>query len=274
MDRAQMDPRPAAALFEVESVSLRYGRTPVLDDVSFSTRPDEVLGLVGPNGSGKTTLLRLLHGALRPDAGSVRFAGREVAAVPRREMARNVAVVVQEPPGDLELSVAETVLMGRLPHRRLFDRGAAADEALAVEALDRVGALHLADRGLTELSGGERQRVLMARALVQQARCLLLDEPTNHLDVGFAHQLLALVRDLGLPTIVVLHDLNLAARYCDRIVLLANGRVLAHGAPAAVLTPERVSAVYGVGAEFVIAGDGTGQLLFDSARVAPADTTV
>ena len=133
---------------------------------------------------------------------------------------------------------------------------------MAVSALERVGALHLASRGLDELSGGEKQRVLMARALVQEARCLLLDEPTNHLDISFQHQLLALVRDLDLTTVVVLHDLNLASRYCDSIVLLEKGRIREMGTPAEVLKPAIIESVYSIEAEDVAAHDGTLQLLF------------
>lgn len=249
-------------MIQTFGISHSYGKNQVLRNVSMQARDGQVLGLLGPNGSGKTTLLRTLYGALSPSTGKVEFEGRDVKKISSREVARQIAVVVQEPPGDLLQTVADTVLMGRTPHRKAFQRLSDRDEQMAVSALERVGALHLASRGLDELSGGEKQRVLMARALVQEARCLLLDEPTNHLDISFQHQLLQLVRDLDLTTVVVLHDLNLAARYCDSIVLLERGEIREMGTPREVLTPKIVHSVYGIDAEDVIADDGTLQLLF------------
>lgn len=254
-------------MIEVNGLSFAYGDNPILRDVTFTVNEGETLGLIGPNGSGKTTLLRQLHGGLKPAAGTVFFEGHNIETRSPRDMARQVAIVVQEPPGDLNHTVADTVLMGRIPHLKPFQRHGTDDEMLAVDALERVGALHLAARGLDELSGGEKQRVLMARALVQEARCLLLDEPTNHLDIGFQHQLLALVRKLELTTVAVLHDLNLAARYCDSIALLNEGGIRAIGHPNDVLTPESIAEVYGVGVENVTAEDGTHQLLFHQEKV-------
>lgn len=249
-------------MFAVRSVSHAYGANRVLNDVSFDVVPGKVLGLVGPNGSGKTTLLRTLYGAVTPDSGQVLFDGRDVREIAVREIAQQIAVVVQEPPGDLMHTVADTVLMGRTPHLSMFQRSSPRGDELAVRALERVGALHLASRGLDELSGGERQRVFLARALVQQAHCLLLDEPTNHLDVSFQHSLLDFVRQLSLTTVVVLHDLNLAARYCDAIVMLDRGEIIAQGRPDDVLVPATVGAAYDIDAEPVSAADGAPQLLF------------
>lgn len=249
-------------MLTVSGVTHSYGDSIVLRDVSFTVPRGQVLGLVGPNGSGKTTLLRALYGSLLPGAGSVTLDGREVRKIPARELARRIGVVVQEPVSDLSHTVADVVLMGRIPHRGLFGLRTAHDEELAVQALDRTGVLHLASRGFDEISGGERQRVLLARALTQEAGCLLLDEPTNHLDISFQHQLLHLVRDLGVTAVVVLHDLNLAARYCDSLVMLAHGAVQAIGAPDEVLAAHRVEAVYGIDAEDIRAVDGTLQLLF------------
>lgn len=249
-------------MLRASGISHSYGTSAVLNDVSFTVPEGEVLGLVGPNGSGKTTLLRALYGSLAPDAGSVLLEGRDVRRIRARELARRVAVVVQEPISDLAHTVADVVLMGRVPHRGLFGLRTGRDDELAARALDRAGVLHLAGRGFDEISGGERQRVLLARALTQEAGLLLLDEPTNHLDINFQHQLLHLVRDLDVTAIVVLHDLNLAARYCDRLVMLAGGTVQAIGTPDEVLAPERVASVYGIGTEDIRADDGTLQLLF------------
>ncbi len=249
-------------MLEISSITHSYGEKTVLHDVSMRAEPGEVVGLIGPNGSGKTTLLRTLYGALRPDAGSVEFDGAEVRRIPPKRLAQRVAVVVQEPPSELMLSVADMVLLGRTPHLGMFSRQGLEDERVAEEALDRVGLRRLANREFSGLSGGEKQRVLIARALAQQAECLLLDEPTNHLDISYQHQVLHLVKELGITAVVVLHDLNLAARYCDRVVLLSNGRVHAEGRPDDVLNQSTLEPVYDVSIERVAAEDATTQLLF------------
>ncbi|RMI09331.1 ABC transporter ATP-binding protein [Cellulomonas triticagri] len=244
-------------MIEAHHLHHAYGRRPVLRGVDLRAGQGEVVGLVGPNGSGKSTLVRALYGAITPDRGSVVLDGVPLGALRRREVARRVAVVVQDAAQELPLSVADVVELGTLPHRR---PGRARDDRVVAQALRRVGVDHLADRMVGALSGGERQRVLVARALAQQTSHLLLDEPTNHLDIRYQHEVLALVRDLGLTTVVVLHDLNLAARYCDRLVLLREGRVHAAGPVADVLAV--VPDVYGLRAQRVDADDGTRQLLF------------
>lgn len=222
------------------------GRT-VLDGVDLVVPDGATVGLVGPNGSGKTTLLRTLFAALSPDAGRVALDGRPLVSVPRRELGRAVAVVVQEHAGDLPMRVADLVLLGRLPHQGLAGRATLHDEEVAAHALRQVGALHLATRDFAVLSGGEKQRVLIARALAQEATHLLLDEPTNHLDVRYQHEVLDLVSRLPSAAVAVLHDLNLAARYCDHVAVLGGGRVVAQGTPDEVLVPEVLEPVYEVG---------------------------
>lgn len=255
----QDSPRP---VLSARGISHSYGRTPVLVGVDLQVCRGEVLGLIGPNGSGKTTLLRTLFGALRPKEGTVTFDGRPLAQLSSRLIAQRIAVVVQEPQSELMLSVADMVLLGRTPHLGVFSRHSPRDDELAASALEKVGALGLAHRDVSELSGGEKQRVLIARALVQEADCLLLDEPTNHLDIGYQHQVLDLVRSLEMTAVVVLHDLNLAARYCDHLMLLDQGRVCATGDVREVLRPELIEPVYGVGAERATAYDEVSQLLF------------
>lgn len=255
----QRGPHP---LISARGIGHSYGRMPVLTGVDLQARRGELLGLIGPNGGGKTTLLRTLFGALSPQEGTVMFDGRPLEQLSPRQIARRIAVVVQEPQSELLLSVVDMALLGRTPHLGVFSRRSPRDDALAAAALDKVGALGLAHRDVSELSGGEKQRVLIARALVQEADCLLLDEPTNHLDIGYQHQVLDLVRSLGMTAVVVLHDLNLAARYCDRLVLLDRGRVRATGEARQVLRPELIGSVYGVGAERATAYDEVPQLLF------------
>lgn len=232
-------------------ISFAYGPRDVLDHVDLQARHGEVLGLVGPNGSGKSTLLRLLYGSLAPRTGTVMLDHTELHRLRARELAKTVSVVVQETPGDLPLLVSDMVLLGRTPHQSRLGRHRARDEVAAARALQRVGMLNRADQSFDGLSGGERQRVLIARALAQEATHMLLDEPTNHLDIRYQHEILDLVRGLAHTNnhaiAVVLHDLNLAAAYCDRLLLLNAGRVVASGAPTEVLTPEHLEPVYQIG---------------------------
>jgi iron complex transport system ATP-binding protein len=227
-------------------VSFAYGNHPALTDANLTARAGEVVGVIGPNGSGKSTLLRTLYGALRPRAGLICVDDTPVGSLAPAAVARRIGVVAQEPPSGFPLTVADMVLLGRSPHRTAFERYTASDRALAVQALREAGVEHLARRNYEQLSGGEKQRVLIARALAQDTDHLLLDEPTNHLDIRHQHTVLQCVRKLGVTTVVVLHDLNLAARYCDRIVLLHDGHVVAVGDPDTVLTPEVLEPVYQV----------------------------
>ena len=240
--------RARGVRLDIEGVSVALGGHPVLDGVTVRVPPGSVTGLVGPNGSGKSTLLRTCYRALAPAAGAVLLDGRDVRRLSAREAAREAAVVLQEHPGDFAFTATEVVMMGRIPHKRPLDPDTPADRRIAAGALARVGAAHLAGRAFSTLSGGEKQRVLIARALAQQARVLLLDEPTNHLDVRAQLEIMQLVRGLGLTVLAAIHDLNLAAGFCDQLCLLAGGRVRAAGPPAEVLRPELIAEVLGVGA--------------------------
>ncbi|NKX90461.1 ABC transporter ATP-binding protein [Nocardia coubleae] len=249
-------------MITIEQVRFGYGGRITLDNISFRADPGSTVGLIGPNGSGKSTLLRLLYRALRPAGGTITIDATPVGTLRGRDLATRLAVVAQESPPDTPITVAETVLLGRAPWVGAFQGYSRADRITAAAALARVGARDLADRPFATLSGGERQRVLIARALAQQADHLLLDEPTNHLDIRYQHELLALVRGLDkTTTIVVLHDLNLAARYCDHLVLLDNGRVAAAGRVDEVLTPETLEPVYHIPVRRTTAFGAT-QLLF------------
>ncbi|WP_304502202.1 ABC transporter ATP-binding protein [Brachybacterium sp. FME24] len=271
-------PRASRTTPVLEARDLRhaFGPKPVLRGVDLSVSAGEIVGLVGPNGSGKTTALRILHRELVPDAGTVLLEGRDLGGYAGRERARRIAVMAQEIAGDVPLTVADVVLLGRIPHSSTFGSTSDTDLQIASRALEDSGALHLARREFGLLSGGERQRVLIARALAQQPHLLLMDEPTNHLDIGSQHHVLQIVRSKGLATIVVLHDLNLAARYCDRVIVLADGRIRAEGPPRDALPASLVSTTYAVAAERATADDGTPQFLFrgqETPSPPPADTT-
>ncbi|WP_456695074.1 ABC transporter ATP-binding protein [Aeromicrobium sp. P5_D10] len=228
----------------VDDVSVVIGGTPILHEVSLTARRGEVVGLLGPNGSGKSTLLRAVSGILPATRGRITLDDLDVGTAGRQAIARRCAVLSQDHATDIELSVLDVVLLGRIPHRR--SSGDRSDLELAAESLRRTDAEHLSGRSFPTLSGGERQRVLLARALCQQPQVLLLDEPTNHLDVSHQLGLLELVASLDLTCVVALHDLTLASTYCDRVALLRAGRLVAVGTPAEVLTTERIENVYGV----------------------------
>ena len=219
---------------DLDQLSFSIDGTRILRNVSASLPTGSVTGLLGPNGAGKSTLLRLIAGIDKADTGAVSLDGASVGSLPRREAARRIAL--------------EVVLLGRIPHRTklMGSFGGDDDRAVAFSALEAVGAAPLADRSWQTLSGGQQQRVQIARAMAQQPSLLLLDEPTNHLDVSAQLSLLGQVRELGVTAIMALHDLNLAAAYCDQILLLDGGRLVATGAPDEVLTPDIIGEVYGV----------------------------
>ncbi|MFZ3554690.1 ABC transporter ATP-binding protein [Streptomyces sp. BH055] len=237
---------------QVENLTLTAGARRLVDEVSLTARPGETIGLVGPNGSGKSTLLRAVYRVLRPDAGTVCVDGADAWSLPVRRLARTVAAVVQDAGADVELTVSEVVAMGRAPHKRLLAGDTAEDAALIEASLTSVDASDLADRPFAHLSGGERQRVLIARALAQQPSLLVLDEPTNHLDIRHQLEILSALRRLPATALVALHDLNLAAHYCDRLYVLRGGAVVASGPPEEVLTPRLLFEVYEVNAEVAV----------------------
>jgi iron complex transport system ATP-binding protein len=236
-------------MLSVRALRVGYGSREVLRGVDLDVAQGEVVGLVGPNGGGKSTLLRAIARGLDPRGGHVQIAGEDTRSLNARELARKLAMVPQDPTLPLGYHAEEIVVMGRTPYLGFLEQEGPQDLRKAGEALRIVGAEDLAQRRVEELSGGERQNVVLARALAQETPLLLLDEPTANLDIG--HQVLVakllrrLARERGIAVLAALHDLTLASLYCDRLVLLAEGRVVAEGAPRGVLTPENLREAYG-----------------------------
>ncbi|MFE1210277.1 ABC transporter ATP-binding protein [Streptomyces albidoflavus] len=252
----------------VDQVHVELEGTPVLQGVDLEVLPGSVVGLVGPNGSGKSTLLRTVYRSLRPTRGVVRVGEDDVWRLAPRTAARRTAAVLQDAAGGGGLSVREIVELGRTPHHRLISRESTADRQAVSDAIDRCGISAFAEREYASLSGGERQRVLLARALAQQPRLLVLDELTNHLDIRARFELLDLIRATGVSTLAVLHDLDLAARLCDLIVVLDHGRAVAAGPVLDVLTPEVMREVFGVEASTARHADGVVRIAYAASPLA------
>ena len=241
-----MHGQPAPAALAATALRFSAAGRPILGGVDLHVAPGERVGVIGPNGSGKSTLLRCLHAWHVPASGAVLLDGADLHRLPPAKRAQAVDVLAQHAETGLGLTVGEVVMLGRLPHQQAWGRSGGEDAAAVAGALRAAGLQGWGDRPFAPLSGGEKQRVLFARALAQRPALLLLDEPTNHLDMRHQLELLDAAQRLGASVIATLHDLNLAARWCDRLALLQGGCIRAVGPPEAVLTPALIGAAYGV----------------------------
>ncbi len=235
---------------KIGGLDVSYGSVDVLKDVNFTVESGQFLGILGPNGSGKTTLLKSISRVLKPKKGSILIDDKEIYELKSVDVAKQLAVVPQETPMTFDFTVLEVVLMGRNPHMTRFKMESKIDLEIAKYAMEITRTWEFADRSVTELSGGERQRVIIARALTQEPQILLLDEPTTHLDISNQLEIMDLIKDLcetkKLVIVAVFHDFNLAARYCDSIILLKNGKIVALGKSDETLTSENVKKVFNV----------------------------
>ncbi len=242
---------PGHALWEMDGLAFNVGERRILAPLDLSLAAGRVYGLIGPNGSGKSTLLKILARQQAPSAGTARFEGRALGAWSGRAFARRVAYMPQfTPPAD-GMNVRELVALGRYPWHGALGRFGAQDHARVDAAIARTGLAAMEHRAVDTLSGGERQRAWLAMMLAQDARCLLLDEPTSALDIGHQMEVLSIIRDLsragaGISVIVVLHDINLAARTCDDLIALRGGRLVAHGPAPAIMQPQVLEEIYGL----------------------------
>lgn len=238
-------------MIEAKHVAKSFGRLQVLRDISWNVKPGEFWGVIGPNGSGKSTLLNLISGTLAPDSGEIALSGKPVASYGRKELSRKLAVLQQDGLPQVSFTVREVIEMGRFPFQdwRGKDQQEDADELLH-HIMDRLELGGLADRHLDRLSGGQRQRAALGKVMAQQPEIVLLDEPTTYLDIRYQMQFMELIsawqREEGLTVIAVMHDLNLASLYCDRLLVLSGGSVAAQGSPSEILRPEMVESVFDV----------------------------
>lgn len=236
--------------------------TRIIKGMSVEIKDKEFVGILGPNGSGKSTLLKCIYRVLHPKSGEVQLNGKAIQAYSVKESAREMAVVAQHNYYNFDFSVQDVVLMGRSPHKKAMERDNANDFGIVSESLEKVGMKEFRDRSFSTLSGGEQQRVILARALAQKTNCLVLDEPTNHLDIKYQLQLMDIVRSLNLTVVSAIHDLNIAAMYCDKIFVVKDGKIVAFGTPEEVLTKEFIREVYEVDVELLKDQDGLLHILY------------
>lgn len=234
---------------EATGVCYSYDARPALVGINTEIPSGSLTGIIGPNGSGKSTLLRILGAIARPDSGKVLYGGADISSMPPMHRARVVGAVLQDAGAQFGFPVKDIVEMGRFPYRGLFGRTNPDDKKAVDEAMEKAGVRHLAERPITALSSGEKQRAYIARALAQKPGALLLDEPTSHLDISYQLEVMEMLRRLsfsGTTVAIVMHDLNLAGLYCERLIAMKSGRIAAEGTPDEVLTPENILEIYGV----------------------------
>jgi iron complex transport system ATP-binding protein len=237
---------------EAKAVSYHIVDKQILHDISLNVQSQEFVGLIGPNGSGKSTLLKNMYRLLQPEHGQIILYDEDIRQQKDKAIAKKMAVVGQESPVLFDFSVRDIVAMGRAPHKKMFALDDKDDVIIIDQALQQAGISHLANRDFSSLSGGEKKRAIIARALTQQAKLLILDEPTNHLDIKHQLQVMDLISSLKLTVLAALHDLNIAATYCDRIYVIKDGRVVTSGTPGEVLTPQLLRKVFDVHAEVTL----------------------
>ena len=255
---------------ELRDLAVDISGRRIVTGIGFTVPDGSFAGLLGPNGSGKSTILKAIYRVHRPSAGQVLVDGQDLLALRPQDAARRIAVVAQEFTLEFDFTVAELVMIGRTPHKRAFDRDDDTDRAMTGEAIERAGCQDLAYRGFNTLSGGEKQRALIALALAQGADHLILDEPTSHLDIRYQVEILELIAGLGITVLAAIHDISLAALFCDTVHLIADGQLIAGGPPEDVLTAATVSAAYGTDV-LVIAHPETGTPHLIPRRATPLD---
>ena len=237
---------------KAENINITLEKNNILKDINIEVDNKEVVGIKGPNGSGKSTFLKLIYRVLKPSDGAIMLDKVDIKDMTVKESSKRLAVLSQHNNYNFDFTVKDIVLMGRSPHKRFMERDNKEDYDIVNDALKKVEMLEFKDRSFQSLSGGEQQRVILARALAQQPQCLILDEPTNHLDIKYQLQLMRIVKNLNIEVIAAIHDLNIAAMYCDKIYVLKDGEIIKYGNPKEVLTQKLIKEVYEVDAEVIL----------------------
>lgn len=236
-------------MLKVENIEYKTKQIKILRGVSLQVHPGEFVGVIGPNGSGKSTLLKNIYRMLTPTSGEILLDGKSLIKMSNRKMAERLAVVAQESEANFDFTVGEVVQMGRYPRKKMMEVANDEDREIVKQSLGMVGMDEFLERSFLTLSGGEKQRVLIARALAQETEMIILDEPTNHLDIGSQIKTLSLLKNSGKTVLTALHDLSLAARFCDRVYVLKDGRNLCDGQPETLISSELVKELYQIDAE-------------------------
>lgn len=236
---------------KTEHLKAAYAQKEILKGISLEAQKHRFVGIIGPNGCGKSTLLKCIYRVIQPKAGIISLDDKPLDSMSYKESAKCMAVVSQHNHHDFDFTVAEVLLMGRAPHKKTFERDQASDYVLVDKALAQVGMLDYKNQRFNCLSGGERQRIILARALVQEPACLIMDEPTNHMDIKHQLGLLSLVKSMEVTVVAALHDLNIAAMFCDYLYVMKSGEVYAHGLPQDILTESLIESVYEVKAKVI-----------------------
>lgn len=237
---------------KAENINVVLDENDILKNINIEVDNKEVVGIIGPNGSGKSTFLKCIYRVLKPSSGIIKLDDVSIQSIPVKESSKKVAVLSQHNNYNFDFTVKDIVLMGRSPHKKFMERDNKEDYDIVHDALKKVDMINFKDRSFQSLSGGEQQRVILARALAQQPKCLILDEPTNHLDIKYQLQVMRIVKSLNIEVIAAIHDLNIAAMYCDKIYVLKDGKIVKYGTPKEVLTTQLIKNVYEVDAKLIV----------------------
>ena len=251
---------------KTENINVTLEKNNILKGINIEVDNKEFVGIIGPNGSGKSTLLKCIYRILKPSEGVIKLDGIDMKNISIKESSKKLSVLSQHNNYNFDFTVKEIVLMGRAPYKKFMERDNKEDYDIVNDALEKVDMLEFKDRSFQSLSGGEQQRVILARALAQKPKCLILDEPTNHLDIKYQLQLMRIVKSLNIEVIAAIHDLNIAAMYCDKIYALQSGKVVSYGTPEEVITPEIIRNLFEVESTVNMNEDGMLHVVFRSTR--------